>query len=164
MQVYFGTVAADNRKIDKRADFAATQSGAVAVQITDSCNLHNPTFIMGVYYATHYNYMYVPKWDAYYFLGEPTVINGDMVEVPAIKDVLTSNADEIKALTVHVVRYEEQRDKMLQDAALKKTCRTQVYNDWFSNNPFTFGGSGGDMHFLLSVVGGNGSRINGGDS
>lgn len=154
------TITADNLKLDKRPDFNAASPVSVNMQLSTPCDIDNPTFILSNTYATNYNYAYVPKWDKYYFLGEPTIIDGERCTIPGKCDVLTTYADAIKNLNVNVVRQEYNKTPYIMDSRIAKTGRTFTENYYFSANPFTpsTGSLGEKYSYLLSVIGGDGTQ------
>lgn len=86
---------------------------------------------------------------------------GNRVEIRCREDVLTSNADAIKDIYGTVGRQESQRMRSpyLQDPKMLQSSKTYTHNQYFSQDPFTLGdGALGDqVHYILSVIGGNGS-------
>lgn len=159
MQMSIATITEDNLKLDKRQAFENASPVTVNMQLFTPCDIDSPIFILSVSYATNYNYAYVPVWDKYYYLGEPTVIDGERCSIPAKCDVLTTYADYIKNLNVRVVRYQSKKQPYIPDGLIKKTVRTYTENLYFSGNPFTVGEGaiGNQIKYALSVVGGDGT-------
>lgn len=157
MQIQIAVITADNKKLDKRPEFNAANPVTVNMQLFTPCDIDSPTFILSNTYVGNYNYAYVPKWDKYYFLGEPTIIDGNRCTISGKCDVLTTYADAIKELEVCVSRYEQQKNKYVMDGRMPKQARTYVENYYFNKLPFNFGFSDpNDFHYVLAVVGGDG--------
>lgn len=160
MQMQIATITADNLVLDKRPFFTSANPVTVPVQLFTPCDTNSPVFILSNTYATNYNYAYVPLWDKYFYMGEPTIIDGNRCSIPCMCDVLTTYADYIKNLNVRVVRYQTKRQPYIPDGLMKKTVRTHTDNYYFSENPFTVGEGafvGQYMHYVLTVIGGDGS-------
>lgn len=167
MEVILCNISADPLKLDKRTNYAAASKVSLACQLNTPINIENPEFILSVSVATGYNYAYVPTWGKYYFLHESTILDGTRCMIPGTCDVLTSNADEIKELNVRVKRYETNRNKDVMDNGVTKTARTHTDNYIFSGGYTFVIGEGSGLqsfyHYVLSVVGGDGSQSGGGD-
>lgn len=86
---------------------------------------------------------------------------GGQIMIRADEDVLTSNADQIRDIVGTVGRQESagMREKYLPDPKMLKKSKIYTYTIKFSENPFVLGdGSlGQQVHYVLAVVGGNGS-------
>lgn len=160
MKAFLCTIPPSTLLLDKRPYYADAVKTELELEIFMPCDIMNPVLKLQNQYATGFNYMYLPTWGKYYFLDDATILNGEFCSMPARMDVLTSNADEIKNLHVRVVRYEEQRNKTLQDSKMPKSGKIFTRNLKFSSTPFVFPdyAPGGIpvRHYVLSVVGGNG--------
>lgn len=159
MQMQIAVISEDNKKLDKRPMFNLAEPITINMQLYTPCDIDNPTFILSNEYATNYNYAYVPKWDKYYFLGEPTIIDGNRCTIPGKCDVLTTYADSIGELTVNIIRQETNKNPYIMDRHVTKTGRTYTENYYFSSNPFSpsTGTLSDKFCYLLSVVGGDGT-------
>lgn len=160
MKAYLCTISPSTLLLDKRPYYADAVKTELEIEIFMPCDIMNPVLKLQNQYATGFNYMYVPKWGKYYFLDDATILNGEFCSVPARMDVLTSNADEIKNLNVRVIRYERQNNKNLPDAKMPKTAKIFTRNKLFSTTPFSYDDTSDGypvMHYVLSVVGGDGS-------
>lgn len=168
MEVILCSISADPLKLDKRPDYAAAAKVSLACQLNTPVNIENPEFILSISVATGYNYAYVPTWGKYYFLHESTILDGARCMIPGTCDVLTSNANEIKELNVRVKRYETNVTPDVMDNGITKTARTYTENRIFTGGyQFIIGeGSGLESyyHYVLSVVGGDGSQSGGGET
>ena len=151
MNVQFTVISVDPLKLDKRPDFTAAEPDTIAVQISQPCNIENPHFLLNVSGVFSYNYCYVPLWDKYYFLSEPTFLNGNQLTVNGTCDVLTTNADEIKTLSINVTRSNRRNAKMmdnLQPTQVNRQSEIMIFNNSFSP------AAAGDIRYVLTVQGG----------
>lgn len=160
MTVIFANITADRLQLDKRSEFDAANQTTLNCQISEPCNVDAPELLLSAQYVTGFNYAYIPRWEKYYFVGDGTVIDGNRATLPLSVDVLTTNADDIKNLTVRLRRYERKLTPDMPDNQIHKIARTETENLYFNggNTPFTIGeGSlGTQFHWALSVVGGDG--------
>lgn len=151
MNVQFATINSDPLKLDKRPDFTAENPTTIAVQISQPCNIENPHFLLNVSGVFSYNYCYVPLWDRYYFLGEPTFLNGNQLTVNGTCDVLTTNADEIKTLAINVTRSNKRNAKMMDNLQPSQVNRqSEIIKLQNSFSP----AATGDIRYVLTVQGG----------
>lgn len=167
MEIILCNIGADALKLDKRPDYNAATKRSMSCQLNTPINVDRPELILTIDAATGYNYAYIPTWQKYYFLHDATVLDGTRCMIPATCDVLTTNADEIKNLNVRVKRYETNRNPDVQDNGVTKTARTHTDNYAFTGGYRFIIGEGSGLadyyHYILSVVGGDGSQSGGGD-
>lgn len=160
MTVIFANITADPLRLDKRPEFADAVQTSLNCQISEPCNVDAPELLLSAQYVTGFNYAYIPMWGKYYFVGDGTVIDGNRATLPLSVDVLTTNADEIKGLTVRLRRYEKRLTPDMPDNQIHKTARTETENLYFNggSTPFTIGEGAltTQFHWALSVVGGDG--------
>lgn len=163
ISITVGTVSVDPRTLDKRSNFENSSTETIYVTIKDNCSIMQPVFVLtaSAVDIISYNYLHVPDWGRYYFIKNIVTMPGTRIELICKEDVLTSNADAIKNIVGTVGRQESEqmRDKWLQDPKMLQSSKVYTHNLHFSENPFTYGdGSLGDqVHYILSVVGGNGT-------
>lgn len=161
--ISLGSVTVDQRTLDKRANFTASVPVDITAKLKDNCSVMQPIFLLtaSVVDIVNYNYCYVSDWGRYYFIRNVITMPGGRIELRCAEDVLTSNADAIKDIVGTVGRQQSasMRDKWLQDPKMIKSSKIYTHNLHFSQNPFTYGdGALGDqVHYILSVVGGNGT-------
>lgn len=160
MTVIFANITADRLQLDKRLEFADAVQTSLNCRISEPCNVDAPEMLLSAQYVTGFNYAYIPTWGKYYFVGDGTVIDGNRATLPLSVDVLTTNADEIKNLTVRLRRYEQKLTPDMPDNQIHKTVRTETENLYFNggNTPFEIGEGVlyDSYHWALSVVGGDG--------
>ena len=161
--ITLGSVTVDQRTLDKRSNFANSEPVGITAKLKDNCSVMQPIFLLtaSVVDIVNYNYCYVADWGRYYFIRNIITMPGGRIELRCAEDVLTSNAYAIKDLVGTVGRQQStaMRDKWLPDPKMLQSSKIYTYNLHFSKNPFTYGdGSFGDqVHYILSVVGGNGT-------
>lgn len=165
MTIFLCNIKADALKLDKRPDYDAAAKREMTCQLNTPVNVDRPELILSVSVATGYNYAFIPEWQKYYFLHDATVLDGNRCMIPATCDVLTTNAEEIKDLTVRVKRYETNRNPDVQDNGVTKTARTHTDNYAFKGGYNFFMTDIGTLspvyHYALSVVGGDGTQSGG---
>lgn len=116
MQIQIGQVDADPRVLDKSGMMTNTRT--LSVQIDKNCNIKKPVFLLDVVpYDVHANYCYVQEWNAYYFLGEPVIMDGRRCTVTGTLDPMTTYADKIKDLNAYLIRTQnsDKSNKYIQD-------------------------------------------------
>lgn len=150
MQIILGNCSADPKVLDKRRYF--TGQSTVNVQIYDNCSLEFPRLKMRTSELRGKNYAYIPDWDAYYYVGNAEVLNGDMCVLPLSKDYLTSSADAILQLNVSVGRSQSKRADFAVDSGIITSVKNTVYTFQFDASPFNVSGG---YQYVLAVVGGN---------
>lgn len=155
MQILLGNVSADPRTLDKRAEFG--DGTPYNIQTFENCNIKKPIFTLSISIGlTSYNYMYIPTWNAYYFLSEPDVIDGVRCRYFAEMDVLTTFADTIKTLPAFLTRTAdaEKQNKYIRDTKRPVQSNRQLETYKFNRTPFT-ASYANDIVYLLTVIGGN---------
>lgn len=152
MQIQLAHVQADPLTLDKRPFMEDPIT--TTVQINNPVNVDTPHFILNISGVFNYNYAYVQKWGKYYYLGEPTYLDGNRLTVQGACDVLTSYADQIKEIPVNVTRTTGtgKNTKMLdnmQPSQVNRYCYTIEATDSriYTANP-------DDIRYVLTVQGG----------
>lgn len=156
MQVGFATINCDPLKLDKSGDYTAAVPSVKTVQISNPANVETPHFILDIPAGGtfDYNYCYVQKWGRYYFLGEPTYLDGNRLTVAGVCDVLTTYADDIRNLDIIVNRTESVENAKIPDAlqASQANRQSEILN--FKDSPFSVN-FGTDIVYVLTVQGGS---------
>ncbi len=159
VSIQFGQCTADPRKLDKSADF---QPGSpVIAAIKDNCSIMTPDFIVSasiVDLATC-NYLKCSTWSRYYYITDLVTMPGGRVMIRCSEDVLTSNADQIKQLSLYLDRSQQKAnaDKFLNDRRVPAELRRQCITLDFDKTPFT-ANYGSDTVYVLTVLGGYGNN------
>lgn len=156
MQVKFATINTDPLLLDKSGAFVAASPVEKTVQISNPANVENPHFILDIPAGGtfEYNYCYIQKWGRYYFLGEPTYLDGNRLTVSGVCDVLTTYADDIRNLDIIVNRTESVENTKIPDAlqASQANRQSEILN--FKDSPFSVNFST-DIVYVLTVQGGS---------
>lgn len=151
MELQVKKLSTDPLLLDKRPHF--TNPTTYTVQINNPVNVETPTFILNVNGVFDANYAYVPEWDKYYFLGEPTYLDGNRLTVSGQCDVLTTNADEIKNLSINLARGTSNFNSKMADnmrpAQANRQCETIQFNDCHLGAAYDT-----DIVYVLTVQGG----------
>ena len=154
MTIQIGHVSVDPRVLDKRSNFATSET--LTIEIHDNCDIKKPVFLLDVsHVSAGYNYAYVPSWGIYYFLSEPVIMDGVRATVTGSIDYLTTYADGIKNLHGYLARTQdaEKSNKFIRDTKpvqQNRRCKTLQFN----RSPFT-ANFATDIVYLLTVVGGD---------
>lgn len=150
MQLHVKKLSTDPLLLDKRPYF--TDPVVYNVQVNNPLNVDAPTFILHVTGVFDANYAYVPEWGKYYFLGEPTYLDGNRMAVTGQCDVLTTNADEIKLLSINVSRAGSNTNALLADRLRPSQANRQSEIITLKNSfsPAAVG----DIRYILTVQGG----------
>lgn len=158
MIVQIGHVDCDPRTLDKTSNFNShTVITLDDVEIAQPCNIKKPKFLLDVsHISPGYNYAHVPLWNIYYFLSEPTVIDGVRANVEGEMDYLTTYADKIKNLHGYLMRSADntQRNKYIRDTKRPVQSNRNLKTYAFDASPFT-ANYATDIVYVLTVIGGN---------
>lgn len=155
MQVGFAKITCDPLKLDKTGDYTAATPTIKTVQISNPANVETPHFILDIPAGGDFdfNYCYIEKWGRYYFLGEPTYLDGNRLTISGVCDVLTSYADEIKKLSINLTRGTANFNSKLADnmrpAQANRQCETILFNDCELGAAYET-----DIVYVLTVQGG----------
>lgn len=94
------------------------------------------------------NYMYIPKFNRYYFVYSIDSIRKDLWQITGHVDVLMSFKSDIKASTQLIARQENRKNNYLVDSSLpigvKRQFKCIEFGDAFVENPY----------YILTVMGG----------
>lgn len=156
MQIQMGHVYVDPRTLDKRPYFTDTHD--VDIQIFESCDVKKPVFLLSQWtdWETSCNYMYIPAWGTYYFLGDPDILDGHRCRFSGVLDELTTYADGIKDLTAYLTRTADtaHENKLLPDKNRPVQANRKMRTIQFNRSPFSVNYAE-DNCFMLTVIGGN---------
>lgn len=153
--IKIGSVNVDPRTLDKSGNFNASMPAEITAQIKENCSIMRPSFILSspVVNLTGYNYCYVPDWGRYYYIDNIIVLTGVRCEIRCREDVLTSNADAIRGLTVSLRRSESNGNSKMSDALraaqVNRQCETLILFDC------DLGSGSDDIRYILTVQGGS---------
>lgn len=169
--IQYGKCTADPRKLDKSGDF--DEGSPVTATIKDNCSIMTPDFIVSssIVDLLTCNYLHCSTWSRYYYITDLVTMPGGRVMIRCAEDVLTSNAEQIKALSLYLDRTEQETnaDKYLNDRRVPAELRRQCITLDFDRTPFT-ANYANDTVYVLTVLGGYGhtqssdTRKNGGSN
>ena len=131
MQLVLGVTTNDNNNLTK----TFTTKKTVNVKLKEETNIINPTFIINgsITDLADINYCYVADLKRYYFVNEPIVGLGNIVELPCSVDVLMSNKSEILAIKGTVRRAENLSNGYIADDNYKSLAYTNIVTKRFPN-------------------------------
>ena len=141
----------DKRNLNKNL----TEIKTVSATAKGDINIISPTLIIQNF-STDFNYCYISDFDRYYFVKSITLLTGQRVQIDLTVDVLMSYKEEIKNLTVNVLRYEKIEPTYLVDSRIPLYSDTVQKVIEFPENIFNLESpSQNSKNFLLTVAGGD---------
>lgn len=92
---------------------------------------HNPNNVKQFEILTsedisEYNYAYIPKFKNYYYISEPTIVNGEIKGYTFTKDVLMSNKEFISNLSCMVSRSESHSNAFITDSKYVVSSKNKI--------------------------------------
>ena len=136
-----------NKNLSEIKSVSATAKGEI--------NIISPTLILE-YFSNDFNYCYISDFNRYYFVNSITLIPGHRVQINLTIDVLMTYKEEIKNLTVNVLRYENIEPTFLTDSRIPLFSDTVQKVIEFPENVFNLENPGeNSKNFLLTVAGGD---------
>ena len=145
-----------NNKSDKRQLVKnITEIKTLSAVAKGDINIISPTLIIQNF-STDFNYCYISDFDRYYFVKSITLLTGQRVQIDLTIDVLMTYKEEIKKLTVNVLRYENIEPTYLTDSRIPLYSDTVQKVIEFPENIFNLENpSENSKNFLLTVAGGD---------
>ena len=141
----------DKRNLNK----VITEIKSVSATAKGEINIIFPTLILE-YFSNDFNYCYISDFNRYYFVKSITLLTGQRVQIDLTVDVLMSYKEEIKKLTVNVLRYENIEPTYLTDSRIPLFSDTVQKVIEFPENIFNLENpSENSKNFLLTVAGGD---------
>ena len=141
----------DKRNLNKNL----TEIKTVSATAKGDINIISPTLIIQNF-STDFNYCYISDFDRYYFVKSITLLTGQRVQIDLTVDVLMTYKEEIKNLTVNVLRYENIEPTYLADSRIPLFSDTVQKVIEFPGNIFNLENPGeNSKNFLLTVAGGD---------
>ena len=141
----------DKRNLNK----VITEIKSVSATAKGEINIISPTLILE-YFSTDFNYCYISDFKRYYFVNSITLLTGQRVQINLSVDVLMSYKEEIKNLTVNVLRYENIEPTFLSDSRIPLFSDTIQKVIEFPENIFNLENPPeNSKNFLLTVAGGD---------
>lgn len=148
MKVYFYLVSDDQRKLTKTLQ----NEKLVEVRLQDNCSLISPIIVIdGNSFRdfTEYNYVYIPYFKRYYFIGNSRFLIGDMIEIPLSVDVLMSFRESITQISTMIERQEHVWSPYIVDSLLPTKVSRQITRKLVGSL-----GTPSGAYFALTVIGG----------
>ena len=149
MKIRIGTLAKENNSTKRINVSGDTTTGFtnLTVQLKDNVSLHAPIILLpDAIYDPTWNYVYIDKWDRFYFVREPTITTGLIWELQLVEDVMATWKTEIAASSCYVSRSASNGSDYLPDSAWSHD--TSIYTGT-QNIDLTLDGTG---IFLLYVA------------
>ena len=123
----------------------------VTVVLKEPSTLTTPVFeLHDDVWKPEYNYIYVPRWNRYYFIHEAVIEPGLVWAVQCAVDVLASWKDEIRASTAYVRRSASNYSLFIPDPTWTHDSRPTVSNAAVSDLATSFLGDGCYILFTAS--------------
>ena len=136
-----------NKVISEIKSVSATAKGDI--------NIISPTLIIQ-YFNTDFNYCYISELNRFYYVNSLTLLTGQRMQINLSVDVLMTYKEEIKNLTVNVLRYENIEPTFLSDSRIPLFSDTVQKVIEFPENIFNIESpSENSKNFLLTVAGGD---------
>ena len=136
-----------NKVISEIKSVSATAKGDI--------NIISPTLIIQ-YFNTDFNYCYISELNRFYYVNSITLLTGQRMQINLSVDVLMTYKEEIKNLTVNVLRYENIEPTFLSDSRIPLFSDTVQKVIEFPENIFNLESpSENSKNFLLTVAGGD---------
>ena len=145
-----------NNKSDKRQLVKnITEIKTLSAFAKGDINIISPTLIIQNF-SIDFTYCYISDFDRYYFVKSITLLTGQRIQIDLSVDVLMTYKEEIKNLTVNVLRYENIEPTFLTDNRIPLFSDTLQKVIEFPKNIFNLENpSENSKNFLLTVAGGD---------
>lgn len=126
--------------------------GTVAtVHIKEPSSMISPVIeLFDDVWKPEYNYIYIPRWNRYYFLHDPVIVPGLKWNVQCAVDVLASWRDYIRQTTAYVRRSASNYSLFIPDPTWTHDSRPTVSNAAVPDLATTFLGDGCYILFTAS--------------
>ena len=123
----------------------------VTVVLKEPSNLTTPVFeLHDDVWNPEYNYIYVPRWNRYYFIHEAVIEPGLVWAVQCAVDVLASWKDEIRASTAYVRRSASNYSLFIPDPTWTHNTQPTITRQNITDLSGTFTGTGCYILFTIS--------------
>lgn len=107
-----------------------TEITTLSGTLRQSCNIVNPTIIIEMNDVPVFNYVYIEKFNRYYYVNDVTNIVNGIWQISLKVDVLNTYKDEIKDQQAIITRQETLQNKYIADNLIPVTSEveTTMYN------------------------------------
>lgn len=152
MEIILYKSSSDPRRIDK-TNFLTQLADITDAKIYFPLNILSPEFSIK-YNSTvvSANYCYIPELSRYYFLSEPVLDSGKVVNFKGEVDVLMSYSTEILNLDCICERCQTKFNKYIKDD-IPSSVKADIINYRFSEFAFYYPASPDDYHYILTLNG-----------
>lgn len=148
MEVNLYENTSENYRITKSITLKASEQCV----LKDDCSVENPVIVIKTgNNISGYNYMYIPDFGRYYYIGDIVSIGYNMWEVHGHVDVLMSYANEIKACNATFKRQENMFNMYLDDPEFHTYNKSEIVTKLFSGGTTNLNKA---MSYILVVAGG----------
>ena len=152
MNIRIGTFS---KEINSTKTVGAGFGTVVSVHLKEPCSLTAPVIeLHDDVWKPEYNYIYIPKWNRYYFLHDPVMSPGLIWSVQCAVDVLASWKSYIKSSRAYVRRSANVYSLFIPDPTWTHTSQPTVSRQNVSDLSSTFNSTG---CFILFTVSSNNS-------
>lgn len=141
--------SSDNRVVHKSLSVIASN---VSIDANGQIDVTNPVIKLNMNENILLsNYMYIPKWNRYYYITEMRVLNGNQIEITGHCDVLMSFWNNFKNSLCVAQRSSSNYDEYIDDDLViikdKYRIETRKLNGTFTPS------AAGSNHYVLTIGG-----------
>lgn len=148
MNIRIGTFS---KKINTTKQTGAGFGTVVSVHLKEPCSLTAPVIeLHDDVWKPEYNYIYIPKWNRYYFLHDPVMSPGLIWSVQCAVDVLASWRSYIRSSTAYVRRSASNYSLFIPDPTWTHTSQPTVSRQNVAELSSTFNSTGCFILFTVS--------------
>lgn len=148
MEVNLYENTSENYRLNKDITLKTTESCV----LKDDCSVENPVIVLKT--STNisgYNYMYIPDFGRYYYIGDIVSVGLNMWEVHGHVDVLMTYQNAIKSCNATFKRQENLFNMYLDDPEFHTYNKSEIVTKMFSGGTGNFNKN---MSYVLVVAGG----------
>ena len=156
--IQLGTFTSDRRDLRK----SYSLGNGIACEIKEARSITRPVFIVGTDKINFgYNYLYCSNFGRYYFIDNMTVEPGQRIAIHCSVDVLETYKSGIQALSVNVIRQENQYKEYLPDSKFVLQNKFDKITRLFPTQPFSEALSASTDSYVLAIAGNENPYVGG---
>lgn len=156
--IQLGTFTSDRRDLRKSYNLG----NSIACEIKEARSITKPVFIVGTDKINFgYNYLYCSNFGRYYFIDNMTVEPGQRIAIHCSVDVLETYKSGIQALSVNVIRQENQYKDYLPDSKFVLLNKFDKITKLFPTQPFSEALSASTDSYVLAIAGNENPYVGG---
>lgn len=140
------TTESDEKSVNKVLNKLAE---ITSFKIKGDVDILKPVILLSNNYALLSNYVYIKKFNRYYFVKNVTALNEDMIQLECEVDVLYTYRRSIMNLSTFVERQEFNYSPYVVDSELVTQCKREIRYSIIGNLPQASG-----SYIALTVSGG----------